>query len=300
MLACGNYDRFKLVRVMLAKLQYHWSHFYRVGTGTEDNSYAFHERTDVLHKLRVVASARGWLVGYSTQFFNSHRDKATAPSQFSSIALVSSFSDTELPPAADAASRRSRFFERLPVACYACDCSGTITDYNRRAVELWGREPQVTDRFTGAQKILDAHGEPIAPEATTVALLLLFGLTQRNKELVIVKPDGKRITVLSNVAPLLDENGNTVGALDVLQDISDRLWSEDARRVAERLSASARIATEVAQFKPALLSMINLLDLLGQESTLSMQARGCAEVARVELLHFDAFVRQMAHLSGAA
>lgn len=213
---------------------------------------------------------------------------------------MSSFSDIAVAPAPDAASRRSQFFERLPVACYACDCSGVITDYNRRAVELWGREPQATDRFTGAQRILDAHGEPVAPDATSVALLLLFGLTQRNKELVIVKPDGRRVTVLSNVAPLLDEDSNVIGAIDVVQDITDRRWSEDARRVAERLSASARIATEVAQLKPALLSMINLLDLLGQESTLSVQTRGCAEAARVELLHFDAFVRQMAHLSGAA
>ncbi len=300
MLACGNHHRFKLVG-MLTKFQHHWGHLDSVGTSAENDSNPFlHDRADELHTLRVVAGRSGWLVGQSTQFFNLHTPKATAPLPFSSIAVVSSSSDKTLVPASDAAFRRSRFFERLPVACYACDCSGTITDYNRRAVELWGREPQATDKFTGAQRILDAQGEPLAPEATTVALLLLCGLTQRNKELVIVKPDGRRVTVLSNVAPLHDEDGNMIGVIDVVQDITDRRWSEDARRVAERLSASARIATEVAQLKPALLSMINLLNLLGQEATLSVQARGCAEAARVELMHFDAVVRQMAHLSGAA
>jgi len=213
---------------------------------------------------------------------------------------VSSFSDIATASAPDAAFRRAQFFERLPVACYACDCAGAITDYNRRAVELWGREPRADDRFTAALRILDPQGEPIAPEATAIALLLRFGLAQRNKELVIVRPDGRRITALSNAAPLVDENGKTIGAIDVLQDITDRRWSEDARRVAERLNASARVATEVAQLKPALLSLFNLLDLLGQEATLSVKARGCAEVARVELVHFDALVRQMAHLSGAA
>ena len=203
-------------------------------------------------------------------------------------------------PVPEMGSRRSQFFECLPVACYACDRTGSITDYNRRSVELWGREPQVTDRFTGALKVLDVRGDLLAPEATATAFLLRSGLPQLNRELVIERPDGKRVTVLSNVAPLLDEGGAVVGALDVLQDITDRRWSEDARRLAERVSASARVAAEVVQLKPALLSMVSSLDLLGRDSTLSLQARGYAEGVRLELVRFDALMRHMAHLSGAA
>ncbi len=197
-------------------------------------------------------------------------------------------------------SRRSQFFECLPVACYACDRSGAITDFNRRSVALWGRAPEVTDRFTGAHKVLDACGDLLAPEATGTAFLLRSGLPHLNKEFVIERPDGKRITVLSNVAALLDEEGRTVGALDVLQDITDRRWSEDARRLAERVSATARVATQVVQLKPALLSIVGLLDLLGREATLSVEARGYADLVRVELVRFDALVKHMAHLSGAA
>ncbi len=179
---------------------------------------------------------------------------------------------------------------------------GTITDYNSRSVELWGRAPQATDRFTGAHKLLDVRGDLLAPEATGIAFLLRSGLPQLNinRELVIEKPDGKRVTVLSNVAPLLDEGGTLVGALDVLQDITDRRWSEDARRLAERVSASARVAAEVVQLKPALLSMASLLELLGRDATLSVQARDRAEIVRLELARFDALMRHMAHLSGAA
>jgi GAF domain-containing protein len=195
---------------------------------------------------------------------------------------------------------RRQFFECLPVACYGCDCSGTITDYNSRSVELWGRAPQETDRFTGAHKVLDAHGGLVTPETTATAFLLRSGVHQLRKELVIERPDGKRVTVISNAAALLNEEGKVIGALDVLQDITDRRWSEDARRVAERVSASARIAMEVVRLKPALLSMVNLLDLLGQDATLSVSARGYAELARLELVHFDALLKHMAHLSGAA
>lgn len=213
---------------------------------------------------------------------------------------MSTSADLGLPRVPEAGFRRAQFFERLPVACYACDRDGTITDYNQRAVELWGREPQATDRFTGAHKILDAQGDLLAPESTATSTLIRFGLAQVNKEFVIEKPDGKRVLVLSNVAPLLDGEGHVIGALDVLQDITDRRWLEEARRVAERVNASARVATEVTQLKPALLSMGGLLDLLGSDATLSVQARGYAELARLELVRFDELVKHMAHLAGAA
>lgn len=213
---------------------------------------------------------------------------------------VSSFSEVGVPGALRLDSRRAQFFEYLPVACYACDRAGVITDYNRRAVQLLGREPQATDRFTVAHKILDAQGIPLAPEATATAFLLKSGLAQLNKEIVIERPDGKRVTVLSNVAPLFDEGGNMIGALDVLQDITDRRWLEEARRTAERVRASARVATEVAQLKPALLSILSSLDLLGRDATLSVEARSYAELVRVELVRFDALVKHMAHLAGAA
>ncbi len=202
--------------------------------------------------------------------------------------------------APEASLRRAQFFECFPVACYACDRVGSITDYNRRAVALWGREPQPADRFTGAHKVLDTQGDELSPEFTATAFLIKSGLAQVNKELIIERPDGSRVTVLSNVSQLLDEKGNVLGALDVLQDITDRRWSEDARCVAERVSAFARVATEVTQLKPALLSMVSLLDLLGQDATLSVQARGYTELARVELVQFDALVKRMAHLSSAA
>ena len=35
----------------------------------------------------------------------------------------------------------------MPAGVYACDLEGRITFYNRRAVELWGREPELEDRF---------------------------------------------------------------------------------------------------------------------------------------------------------
>ena len=41
--------------------------------------------------------------------------------------------------------RFRRLVELMPVAVYVCDTSGIIQHYNNRAVELWGRAPQVGD-----------------------------------------------------------------------------------------------------------------------------------------------------------
>ncbi|HWG42500.1 MAG TPA: hypothetical protein VN688_06900 [Gemmataceae bacterium] len=38
-----------------------------------------------------------------------------------------------------------RLLEVLPAAAYTCDAEGLITYFNRRAVEIWGREPKVND-----------------------------------------------------------------------------------------------------------------------------------------------------------
>ena len=62
------------------------------------------------------------------------------------ISSVKQHELTELAERATAASRESeeRFhalFDLVPVAVYSCATSGVIQNFNRRAAELWGREP---------------------------------------------------------------------------------------------------------------------------------------------------------------
>src|SRR5678815_400702 len=52
-------------------------------------------------------------------------------------------------------------FDLVPVAVYTCDANGVIREYNRRAVELWGREPGQNGekpRFCGSYKIYYPDG----------------------------------------------------------------------------------------------------------------------------------------------
>src|SRR5688572_3970241 len=50
--------------------------------------------------------------------------------------------------------RFRRLVEVMPVAVYVCDTTGIIQSYNKRAVELWGREPR--DQGT-RRSVIAAH-----------------------------------------------------------------------------------------------------------------------------------------------
>jgi PAS domain S-box-containing protein len=177
------------------------------------------------------------------------------------------------------------FLQRLPLALCTCDVEGRITDYNLRAVELWGHEPaEGTQRFSGAPRIFDHRGRLLVSSATPVALALASGTPQCNRELIIERADSTRVAVLSNVAPLFDESGTLVGAVDVFQDISERKRSEEARRVAERVAASLRIAADLGQeIRSSVQSATHFLEALKQEASLGAEGRFYAESALQEL-----------------
>ncbi len=196
---------------------------------------------------------------------------------------------------------QEQFIERLPLAVCACDRQGSILNYNQRALELWGRTPGERDLFTGASRLYDSAGRTLDVASSPVALVLSTGHPQHNREVGLERANGVRVTVLSNVAPLTDEYGRLVGAVDVFQDISDRKRSEEARRVAERLAASSRVASAIArEMNPSLHSITELLELLRHDSSLSAQARYYAESAQLQLSLLARIARETLGVAGVA
>ena len=168
-------------------------------------------------------------------------------------------------------------------------------------MQLWGIAPGSYACFNGAVRLLDAKGKLLPQEQSPIACALRTRRPQRNTELMIERPDGRRITVLSNAAPLFDGDGNLMGALEVFHDITERRYVEDARRVADRLAASARLANQVAQqIRKPLVSLTSLIDILRQDANLSAEARSYTELIQQELSRFDRIAKEMVHLSIAA
>jgi PAS domain S-box-containing protein len=119
-------------------------------------------------------------------------------------------------------SRLQSLLNLMPAAVYACDAEGRITFFNRRAAELWGREPALNadhQKFCAVYRCW-FKGNVLAPEDTPMAVAVREGKSFRNLEPIFERPDGVRVPVLVNIDPILDANGNPAGAINVFQDVT--------------------------------------------------------------------------------
>src|ERR1700686_2527904 len=134
--------------------------------------------------------------------------------------------------------RFRRLVELMPVAVYVCDTSGRIQSYNRRAVELWGREPTAgatAQRYCGSLRLYSPDGKWVPHRESKMAEVLRTGIEAPDLEVVIERPDRSRLTVLVNIVPLRNAAGELIGAMNCFQDITDRKRAEEGVRRSERL-----------------------------------------------------------------
>ena len=123
--------------------------------------------------------------------------------------------------------------ELLPIATCVCDAAGRIVQYNRRAVELWGRAPQpgqTHDQFTAQCRFFGAEGQELP--RSKLAEVLQTGKIVRDEEVTVERTDGKRVVVLLNIDPLINAQGRLVGAINCFQDVTER------KRMVEALDRS--------------------------------------------------------------
>jgi two-component system, sensor histidine kinase and response regulator len=119
----------------------------------------------------------------------------------------------------------------LPIAVYSCAADGRIESYNRRAVELWGREPRLGDQhelFSGAFRLFNLDGSELPHAQSPMAEVLRSGQAQTDREIVVEREDGTRRIVMVNPVPRRDAQGNLTGAINCVTDITDRKHAEDA------------------------------------------------------------------------
>lgn len=147
-----------------------------------------------------------------------------------------------------AGSEFHRLLGALPAGAYTCDAEGLITYFNQHAVALWGRTPALNDskdRFCGSFKLFSKEGEPIAHDQCWMALALRERKEYNGQEIIVERPDGARATTLAHANPFIDGDGNLLGAVNVLVDISARKLAEEAPRAAHDQLAGKVIARTV-------------------------------------------------------
>ena len=128
--------------------------------------------------------------------------------------------------------RHRQLVQNLAAAIYTCDVSGYITSYNKAAVDLWGREPEIgTDLWCGSWKIYETDGTtPLPLDSCPMAITLKEGRPVRGVEILVERPDGKRRNVMPYPDPIFDEKGNVVAAVNLLVDITELKQKENALR----------------------------------------------------------------------
>ncbi len=145
-------------------------------------------------------------------------------------------------------SELHRLLEVLPAGAYTCDADGLITYFNQHAVALWGRTPALndsSDRFCGSFKLFAKDGTRIAHDQCWMALALRERKEYNGQEIIVERPDGVRATTLAHANPFIDDEGNLLGAVNVLVDISARKHAEEALREAHDQLAENVIARTV-------------------------------------------------------
>lgn len=137
----------------------------------------------------------------------------------------------------DSELRYRQLVHALPAAIYTCDAEGRVTLFNHAAAELWGCKPELgKDLWCGSWRIYEPDGQPLPVEECPMALTLLRGQKVQSREIVVERPDGKRIHVLPHPNLIFDSTGQVIGAVNMLMDLTERKRAEEALRLKEEFA----------------------------------------------------------------
>ncbi len=116
--------------------------------------------------------------------------------------------------------------EALPAAVYTTDQHGRVTFYNKAAVEMTGRIPQPDDEWCVSWRLYRPDGTPLPHDECPMAVALKEQRAIRGAEAVAERPDGTRVPFMAYPTPLRDAEGNVVGAINMMVDITQRKQAE--------------------------------------------------------------------------
>ena len=179
----------------------------------------------------------------------------------------------------------------LPLALVACDVNGHVTHYNRAAVKLFGIPAEETPGSARsaypitAQVYLPDGTTPVPRENRPLARALR-GEKVSDVEFIIVRPNGAVRTALSSAQRLSGPAGEPLGALAVVEDITEqRRAEEELERVhkqlliASRQAGMAEVATNVLHNVGNVLNSVNVSASMVSERIKRSKCAGLARVA---------------------
>lgn len=174
------------------------------------------------HRLLLTDNSLGWVFSRAVPLFNDAGDIT----EWFGTATDITARKLEQEALRQSEDRFRALFDLVPVAIYTVDALGTIQEFNRNATLLWGREPlrgDPSELFCCAYKIYLPDGTQLALEESPVSAVLQGQVpTAIDVEAILERLDGSRVNVVCNVVPLRNAQGDIVGAINCLIDMTYR------------------------------------------------------------------------------
>ncbi|MEX0721620.1 MAG: GAF domain-containing protein [Balneolaceae bacterium] len=115
----------------------------------------------------------------------------------------------------------------LPMAVFTTDAKGLLTHYNKEAVKFSVKELELgSDKWYLNWEFYYPDGTRMPHEVCPIAVALKKGRNIQGKEIIIERTDGDRIWFSANASPLRDNEGEIIGGVNMLIDITDRKRAE--------------------------------------------------------------------------
>jgi len=120
--------------------------------------------------------------------------------------------------------------EGLPAAVYTTDANGRITFFNKACIGMAGRTPQLGDEWCVTWRLYTAEGAPLPHDQCPMAIALKEDRVVRGVEALAQRPDGTFVPFIPYPTPLHDADGNLIGAINMLVDITERKHAENRQK----------------------------------------------------------------------
>lgn len=129
----------------------------------------------------------------------------------------------------------------MPAGVLACDATGQIRFFNRRAEEIWRARPEPSDNyesFSARFRMLSPGGLAMKASERHVGRALKEGISFESQEALMERPDGTRFVTHFDVSPTFGSGGAVTGAILVFRDVTaERNAREALQQTEERYRA---------------------------------------------------------------
>jgi PAS domain S-box-containing protein len=183
----------------------------------------------------------------------------------------------------DAERRRlEAVLEQLPAGVVIVEApSGHQLLANRQVSEILGHVPLAEAGLDGRSELRghDLSGRPLALERYPIARALRGGEVVRNEDMIYRAMSGRRVTIRVNAAPVRNRQGETIAAVSVFEDVTERVRAE--RLLGAQRDTLALIAAGAPLLDTLQKLTLNVETLLEREARASIMLRS-ADGRRLE------------------